>query len=62
MEERRGGDGDTSSVPGAQYRLWVDATAADTPGSARRRVQRAWRLKLTLESFIWENTMRDGVK
>jgi len=45
MEERRGGDGDTSSVPGAEYWLWVDATAADTPGSARRRVQRAWRLK-----------------
>ena len=45
MEERRGGDGDTSSVPGAEYRLWVDATlAADTPGLARRRRQRAWRL------------------
>jgi len=53
MEERRGGDGDTSSVPGAWHRLWVDATAADTPGSARRRVQRAWRLMSQLLSHLY---------
>ena len=59
MQERHGGDGDTSSVPGAKYRLWVDATAADTPGSARRCVQCALCFtSFSLESFIWENTTR----
>jgi hypothetical protein len=44
MEERRCGDGDTSSVPGAEYRLRVSAPLADTPGSARWRRRRGWRL------------------
>jgi len=39
--ECRAGGSDTPSVPEAYYASWEDATLADTPGSARQRVQRA---------------------
>jgi len=53
MEERRCGDGDTSSVPGAKHLLRVDANLADTPGSARRRRRRAWRLTSQLLRHLY---------